>query len=144
MVELNFEVNADAVTDRTFGPIPPGEYAGEIVAADVKTSAAGHQYLSVQVQIEGKGSVWDNLNLWHPSSSAVEVATRKLTQIGLAIGVPKIHDTDELLAKRVRVRVGLQKKDPERNDILDYLAGAPSPSPAAPPPSASSAPAWRA
>lgn len=155
MVELNFDISADAVQERSFGPIPPGDYEGEIVGVDVKTSQAGNQYLSVQVRVEGKGSVWDNLNLWHSRADVVEIATRRLNEIGAALGMARIRDTDELLAKRVQIAIGLDKRDPSRNQIVGYrsVAGSPAttpvaapaaPSPAAAAPlAASAAPAWR-
>lgn len=149
MVELNFTVDADATSDTSFGPIPAGDYQGEIVAADVRVSGAGHNYLSVQVKIEGKGSVWDNLNLWHPSAGAVEIAQRKLNEIGVALGVPAIRDTDELIARRVAVNVGFQKNDPQRNEIKTYsspdVAAAPAPAVASPTaaPTPQATPAWR-
>jgi len=152
MVELNFDVDPNAVSDTSFGPIPAGEYDGEIVAADMRQSGAGHNYLSVQVKIEGRGSVWDNLNLWHPSSSAVEIAQRKLNEIGVALGLGKINDTDQLVARPVKVNVGFQKSDPTRNEIKSYSspASAASPAPAVSPPAAApapaaggAAPAWR-
>jgi len=153
MVELNFDVDASAVGDSSFGPIPAGNYDGEIVAADVRVSGAGHNYLSVQVKIEGRGSVWDNLNLWHPSAGAVEIAQRKLNEIGVALGLGNIGDTDQLVAKRVKVSVGFQKSDPTRNEIKTYSSPASAASPAqavppsaaapAPPPAGGAAPAWR-
>jgi hypothetical protein len=152
MVELNFDVDPALISDRSFSPIAAGEYNGEIVAADMRTSGAGNQYLSVQVRIEGKGSVWDNLNLRHPNPATVEIAERRLTEIGMALGLAKIADTEQLLARPVRVVVGMQKSDPNRNDIKAYLSreatpAAPAVPPSAPAPAptaaASATPAWR-
>ena len=153
MVELNFDVDASAVGDSSFGPIPAGNYDGEIIAADVRVSGAGHNYLSVQVKIEGRGSVWDNLNLWHPSAGAVEIAQRKLNEIGVALALANIGDTEQLIARRVLVGVGFQKSDSTRNEIKTYSSPTSAASPAqavlpsaaapAPPPAGGAAPAWR-
>ena len=138
MVELNFET-PDA-SEFSYGPIPIGDYEGEIVAADVKESVKGNKYLSIQVRIDGKGSVRDNLNLWHPNSAAVDIAVRKLAEIEASIG-QKLADTDEMILKTVKVRIGIRKDDSTRNEIVQYMsAGTNSPLPAD---KAAPVPAWR-
>lgn len=152
MVEFNFDVDPNALGDGSYGPIPAGDYDAEIVAADLVVSKAGHNMLTLQVKIEGRGSIWDNLNLWNPNPKAVEIATEKLTQIGMALGMGKITDTDQLIARPVKINVGFQKSDPTRNEIKSYSspASAASPAPAVSPPAAApapaaggAAPAWR-
>jgi len=146
MVELNFEV--EAVEPSSFGPLPAGEYDGEIVGCDIKETRSGTNMLSLEIQT-GKGKVWDNLNLWHSNPKAVDIAKERLSAIGSALGMSKIDDTDQLLAKKVRIRVGIQKANPQYNEVLGYLpaasgslsAATPSAAPApAPAPAASSAP----
>ena len=141
MVKLNFDTTA--ITDTSFGPIAPGEYDGEIVAAEERMSGAGNRYLSIQVQIDSKGSVWDNLNLWHPKPNVVEIALDRLKQYKQATDTALDRaefDTDEWLARTVRVRVGIKKDDPSRNEILQILkkTGV-SPGPV----ETASTPAWR-
>lgn len=101
MVALNFD--ASAVQDSTggFDLIEPGEYRAEIVADEVKESksTAGNHYLELQVKIDGKGSIWDNLNLWNSNPSAVEIANGTLKQIANAIGQSRIADSAEMLLK---------------------------------------------
>ena len=142
MVELNFVV-AEAEPSG-FGPLSPGEYVGEIVAADVKQTKAGTNMLSLEIQTE-KGKVWDNLNLWHTNPKAVEIAQERLSAIGLALGMTVITDTDQLLAKRVKVRVGIQDRNPQYNEVLGYAAASAAPAPApdpAPAVPASAPPPW--
>ena len=139
MVEINFEVDSEAASDSSFGPITPGDYLGRIVAVDQKTSGSGYEYLSVEIQTD-KGRVWDNLNLWHSNPKAVDIAKRKLSEIGVAVGMGKIKDTEELLAKELTVKVGLQKDDPTKNEVITYTSAAaadlPAAAPSAPPPAA--------
>ena len=112
MVALNHTVTD--VADSTYETIAPGTYDGEIVAIDQKTSRAGNEYLSVQVRIEGKGSVWDNLNYFAAAGSTTkQIADEKLSAIGAAVGVQHIADTDTLLARRVRIVVA---HEPDRAD----------------------------
>jgi len=158
MVALNHTVTD--VADSTYETIAPGTYDGEIVAIDQKTSRAGNEYLSVQVRIEGKGSVWDNLNYFAAAGSTTkQIADEKLSAIGAAVGVQHIADTDTLLARRVRIVVA---HEPDRADpnkvwprIMRYTApaaaeaapapAAPAPAPAAPAAAPASAPPpWRA
>jgi len=128
MVELNFEV--EAVEPSSFGPLPAGEYDGEIVGCDIKETRSGTNMLSLEIQTD-KGKVWDNLNLWHTNPKAVEIAKERLSAIGTALGMTKIDDTDQLLARRVRVRVGIQERNPNYNEVLGYLATSLPSSPAA-------------
>ena len=84
MVELNFEV--EAVEPSSFGPLPAGEYDGEIVGCDIKETRSGTNMLSLEIQTD-KGKVWDNLNLWHTNPKAVEIAKERLSAIGTALGM---------------------------------------------------------
>ena len=110
MVALNFD--ASAVQDSTggFDLIEPGEYRAEIVADEVKESksTAGNHYLELQVKIDGKGSIWDRLNLWNSNPSAVEIANGTLKQIANAIGQGRIADSSEMLLKPLMVRVEIE------------------------------------
>ena len=110
MVALNFD--ASAVQDSTggYGLIEPGEYPAEIVADEVKESkrTPGNHYLELQVKIDGKGSIWDNLNLWNSNPSAVEIANGTLKQIANAIGQSRIADSAEMLLKPLMVRVEIE------------------------------------
>ena len=129
MVEINFDVVAEEPTG--YGPLPAGEYDGEIVAADVRQTKAGTDMLSLEIQT-AKGKVWDNLNLWHSNPKAVEIAKERLSAIGRALNMARITDTDQLLAKRVKVRVGIQERNPNYNEVLGYASAssvAPSPEP---------------
>ena len=146
MSELDFEINPEVLENDSFErkPLQPGEYEGEIIGCETKTSAAGHKYLSVQVEVNGNW-VWENLNLWHPKEDVVEIAKRKLTQIGVALGMSKITDTEQLLARRVKVDLRLQKNDSTRNEIVSWSAVA---APLTPPAEAASGtppgkPAWQ-
>ena len=140
MVEINFEVDSEAASDSSFGPITPGDYLGRIIAVDQKTSSSGNEYLSVEIQTD-KGRVWDNLNLWHSNPKAVDIAKRKLSEIGVAVGMGVIKDTEQLLAKELTVKVGLRKDDPTKNEVITYASASaadlPAAAPSAPPPSAS-------
>ncbi len=136
MVELNFDV--EEVTPNDFSPLPAGNYAGEILAADVTKTSKGHDTLLLTIQVNGR-RVRDYLNLWNPNNKAVEIAEERLSQIGNALGMSKIADTDHLLAKSLTVKLGIQEGG-QYNEVLGYSAATDSPPPAAAPPVAAPAP----
>ena len=167
MVALNFDASAVQESTGGYGLIEPGEYRAEIVADEVKESksTAGNHYLELQVKIDGKGSIWDRLNLWNSNPSAVEIANGTLKQIANAIGQSRIVDSAEMLLKPLMVRVEIEPGTAgykDKNIIVGYsgvgsvaapqqvaqAAQAPVPvPPSAPFPTAASAPTanapWR-
>lgn len=136
MVELNFDV--EEVTPNDFSPLPAGNYAGEILAADVTKTKKGDDMLKLEIQVNGR-RVRDHLNLWNSNPKAREIAKERLSQIGSALGMSKIADTDHILAKGLTVRLGIQEGG-QYNEVLGYSAATDSPPPAAAPPVAAPTP----
>jgi len=125
MVALNFDASAVQESTGGFDLIEPGEYRAEIVADEVKESksTAGNHYLELQVKIDGKGSIWDRLNLWNSNPSAVEIANGTLKQIANAIGQSRIADSAEMLLKPLMVRVEVEPGTAgykDKNIIVGY------------------------
>jgi|TARA_R110001606_G_scaffold352248_1_gene502661 hypothetical protein len=125
MVALNFDASAVQESTGGYGLIEPGEYRAEIVADEVKESksTAGNHYLELQVKIDGKGSIWDRLNLWNSNPSAVEIANGTLKQIANAIGQSRIVDSAEMLLKPLMVRVEIEPGTAgykDKNIIVGY------------------------
>ena len=138
MVELNFQVE-EASPGRSL--IEAGNYVAEIVDCVERESKAGNKYLSIQFRIEGKGSVWDQLNLWHPKPEVISIANEKMSAIGRAIGASHISDTDQLLAKQLTINVGVEN-DPHygpKNVVKSFAPQGKRPEPAA-----AASPPWRA
>ena len=128
MVALNLDVPAEA-TGPVYGPMPAGDYVGDIVEITFPISSAGYEQLCIQVRIDGRGSIWDYLNYKHPTQASKDIAMRKLQDIGRALGMSHIADTDQLLARRVGVYVGFKKDDPKKNEIKSYSAPDDTPAP---------------
>ena len=160
MVALNFDATAVPESTSGYDLIEPGEYRAEIVADEVKESKskAGNHYLELQVKIDGKGSIWDRLNLWNSNPSAVEIANCTLKEIANAIGQSRIEDSAEMLLKPLMVRVEIEPGTAgykDKNIIVKYsgvgspaapmqvaqAAQAPLVPPSAPPATAAPAPA---
>tara|TARA_R100000700_G_scaffold20517_1_gene27257 strand:- start:1489 stop:1986 length:498 start_codon:yes stop_codon:yes gene_type:complete len=156
MVALNFDATAVPESTSGYELLQPGEYRAEIVAADVEVSKKGHNYLKLQVKVENSGFVWDNLNLWNPNPSAVEVANDRLKQIARALNMTHVADSDDILLKPLMVKVNIEAGTngySDKNIIVGYsaigavaapamaqLAQAPVP-PSAPPATVAPAPA---
>lgn len=119
MVELNFTVDESTLGNKE--PVPEGVYGAQIVATEERTSQAGNKYLSMQIKLDTGRTIFDNLNL-HSGETAKQIAERKLTQIGSALGLGYINDTEEFIAKPLRVKVIIKPKKPDENEIYEYLA----------------------
>lgn len=140
MVQLDYTVDPNMQSSGGgYEPMPAGDYVGEICAVEEATSQAGNKYLRVQVRVEGHGVVFDNLNLWHPNAKAVKIATERLNEIGKALGMASISDTDQLLAKQVMISVVVEPDNggTPRNAITAYKPAAAAGS--QPPPTAAAA-----
>tara|TARA_R110000787_G_scaffold104653_2_gene211923 strand:+ start:2288 stop:2764 length:477 start_codon:yes stop_codon:yes gene_type:complete len=126
MVVINHDVDAQNVGGgRDFPLLADGEYPATIVAAEAKVSRAGDSYLQIQFDL-GSTNLWQNLNLWHSTSiRAMEIAKEELNEIGVALGISRIGDSDELIAKRVNVKVETEEAQgdwPAKNKIVGYSA----------------------
>ncbi len=145
--------NADEYEDQPEfdnSPLPDGDYYAEIEKADVKETAnkKGHgcnMTLSVLGHVADKSQKGRKLFNWftlqHENDIAQEIGQRDFQSLRVAIGKPALADTDELIGANLIVRVGLDKKDKERNVIKKFIAlegydaskaEAPAPAPTAP------------
>ena len=131
-------------------PLPAGDYYAEIEKADVQeTSKKNGTGCNTTFSI--LGDVHDNsqkgrklfnwFTLSHENDQAQSIGQREFHALRLAIGKPTATDTDELIGQNLIVRVGLDKKDKERNVIKKFIAlegydaskaEAPAPAPTAP------------
>ena len=123
MVQINHEVDTASVSGGDFPLLKDGEYPATIVGADAKISKAGDTYLQIQFDL-GQTNIWQNFNLWHSSSSrAVDIAKQELNELGSALSMPRIGDSDEIVGKRLTVKVGTEPAQgdwPAKNKIAGY------------------------
>tara|TARA_R110002020_G_scaffold160489_1_gene344956 strand:+ start:262 stop:759 length:498 start_codon:yes stop_codon:yes gene_type:complete len=107
----------------TYTVIPEGDYDVEIVAVDEKQASAGYQMLSVQFKTEQHGSVFDNLlvGFEHANSEKKETVRRmafeKLEKIAKACGRSRFAESDEMLAHKLRIKVGHRPDATDPNKI---------------------------
>ena len=124
MVAINHDVDSNDVSGGDWPLLKDGDYPAAIVEATTKTSKAGDEYLVIQFDLGTGGNHGHTLNLWHSTSEkARQIATQELNQIGVALGIPRIGDTDELIGKRLILKMGTEPaKDewPAKNKIVGY------------------------
>ena len=140
MVVINHNVDPNDISSGDWPLLKDGDYPAAIVEADTKPTKAGDQMLIIQFDLGSGGNLWQNFNLWHSTSEkAVEIAKQELNEMGVALGIPRIGDTDELIGKRLILKVGTEpaKDDwPAKNKIVGYKPlneGPPSGQPEPPP-----------
>tara|TARA_Y100000004_G_C8908450_1_gene409806 strand:- start:797 stop:1246 length:450 start_codon:yes stop_codon:yes gene_type:complete len=113
MVQLpNTIITADHEDTRSdsFEPIPKGEYTAMVNYSEMKDTKSGNgQYLELTFEVlEGdhKGRlVWERLNLVNPNATAVEIAQRKLAEIGRSVGLQTVEDSVQLHDKPMKIKV---------------------------------------
>lgn len=139
---------------RSYEPIPAGWYTATITESDVRQTKAGTgSYIKLRLDVVGPthaGRVlFSNINIRNPNPKAEEIGLRQLNDIRLAIGLPSISDSDQLLGHTIMVKVDIKKedgRDPE-NDVRGFKSasgGSELPAVSAPKPAAttSAAPPW--
>lgn len=103
MAELNMDFNPAEVPedDRTFEPLPAGEYTMQVIDSELKDtkSGTGQQLVLTLEVIEGSFSnrrVWDRLNIRNQNTDAQRIAQRALADLCLAIGINSLKNSEEL------------------------------------------------
>jgi len=145
----NFNFNAASVEpmqQRSYAPLPNGDYDMMIVKSDIKPTKAGNgHYLELEMQvIAGEHSGhrhWERLNIDNPNKQAEDIAKAALAALCFAVGVEDMTDTVQLHDIAFIAHVEIDRKEPDRNRIVGYVnsslgAAAPAAKPAAPAPAA--------
>ena len=124
-------------------PLPDGDYHVEIEKAEVRETNNG-QGIGANIQFDIVGPDYTGrkifcwYNLRHSNEQAESIGQREFATLCKACGGGMITDTDELLGKRLVVKIGRNKKEPERDEIKAYKL---APNGAAKPPQQQSTPA---
>ena len=105
---------ASEVEIQDFTPVPEGEYAVSVTDAQLKGTSKGGTMLVLSHTIitgmnEGRVII-DRLNVNCPGSpKAEDIAKQSLAKICKAIGVDTLDSTNQLIGKRMKIRIGIQK-----------------------------------
>ena|SRR5690625_246092 len=127
--------------DQDNTPLPPGDYIVEVEKAEVRKTK-NKQGLGCNVTFDVVGpeytgrKLFNWFNLRHANEQAEEIGQREFASLCKACGVPMIKDSDELLGKKLTVRVRIDKRDRDSNDISSYkpVEGQSAPAPTQPAP----------
>lgn len=132
-------------SDRSFEPVPDGWYDVTITEADVKETNAGTgTYIKLRYDITGPAHsgrvVFGNINNSNPNPKAEEIGNQQLGELMRATGLSRLKDTDQLIGKRLTVKLTTQKSEQygDKNEVKGYRsngsaqpAAAPGAAPAA-------------
>lgn len=128
-LEQSYDVNDLPKSD--FEPIPAKLYDGVIHSATLAIVKNNGQQLKVRIDITGPDHqgrvVFDSVTLKNASVQAVEIGKKRLGEYIRAAGIQRLTDTDQLAGTPVRVRVGIEDKNPEyapKNVVKGIMAPA--------------------
>ena len=115
MADLGMTLNpADVPEDeRSFEPFPAGDYMVQAIETDVvdtKTGTGRRLALTLQV-MEGPymgRQVFDGINILNQSAEAQRIGQRQLADLCLSVGLPSISNSDDLIGRPFRCRIGIQ------------------------------------
>ena len=99
--------------------IPEGTYRAAITGAEIKTSKAGSQYISIEFSmltpaVNGRKH-WENLNVCHEKEDVRKIAKKQLAKIMEAVGLKELTSAAQQVGKRLQVTLGVRK---DANDDL--------------------------
>lgn len=157
MAFLNFNAANVNPNQKSFDPIPAGNYVAQIIQSEINPTKSGAgQILNLQFQIlEGEFAnriIFINLNIQNPNAQAEQIAQQQLSAICHAVGVMQLQDTTQLHNKPMAIKVKIRKdgqygdrNEISRFDALRQPAVAPqgyNPPPAAAPTTAAAVKPW--
>jgi hypothetical protein len=95
-----FDPNDIPEDDRSFEPMPAGDYVCQIIDSEIVQTRSGGDMLKLTIEvIEGSFAnrkVWDNMNIRNANAQAQGIAQRSLADLCTAVGAGAIRDTEEL------------------------------------------------
>lgn len=97
----DFNVADVPADDRSFEPLPAGDYTMQVIESDIKEtkSGTGEQLVLTLEVLEGPHSnrrVWDRLNIRNQNADAQRIAQRSLADLCLALGISSLRKTEDL------------------------------------------------
>ena len=113
-----------------FDPLPPGWYPVEIEKAEVKQNKAKNgAYLWLQMTTIGQDyngrKLFARVTLANPNATAVEIGHRELAAIGVALGLPTIGSSEQVIGGQLQVKVAVRPAEGTNdadNEIKGYKA----------------------
>ena len=87
--------------ENAFEELPPGIYTVKIVKSEKKLSKKGNYYLALNMEVMqppefAKRIYFANINMWHDNPDVQRYARTDLSNIGRAVGVFRLNNTQML------------------------------------------------
>ncbi len=151
MASLNFAADEQEPMS-PLGAWAPGKHRVTIEGADVKPTKQGDgEYVEVQFRaMEGENegrAHWERYNISNPNPEAEKIAKAAFASLCLAIGVPRLTDTDQLIGRQCVIETAIGKRKDTGEDqtrIRGYYEGNAAPAaPARKPAAAGGAMPWQ-
>lgn len=118
-----FDPNTVPQDERSFEPMPAGDYNCQITESEIVETRTGGEMLKLTIEvIDGpyaNRKVWDNLNIRNNNPTAQSIAHRTLADLCAACGAGAIADSEELHFKPFVANI---KIEPERTDAASGKA----------------------
>jgi hypothetical protein len=122
----SFTVGQSDISQESGGCAAPGDYHLSVVSAEVKTSAKGNEYVSVQFRIEDD-QPFSNLRIFEIYSlegneTAVKIGRSNIAKLGKINGHDAVTDTQQLVGAHVHAAVVVEKSEgySDRNRIRKF------------------------
>lgn len=110
-----FDPNEVPQDERSFEPLPVGDYNCQITDSEIIATRTGGEMLKLTIEvIDGpyaNRKIWDNLNIRNSNPTAQSIAHRTLADLCAACGTGPIADSEDLHFKPF---VAVLKIEPER------------------------------
>ncbi len=122
--------NEHDTTDNN-SPVPPGEYALLIEKAELRDSQknSANKYVWVQTTITGPSyagrKVFNNFNIVNSNPEAERIGRADLAKLAIAVGLPAVQDTSELVGKAFVASLKVKDGDNEIKGYKPISGGAP-------------------
>jgi hypothetical protein len=129
MAKLGMTYVADDLpkSDRDFSPVPDGWYDVTITESEVKDTKAGDgNYIKLRYDITGPSHagrvIFGNLNLRNKNPKAEEIGAQQLGELMRAVGLARLEDSDQLIGKRLTVKLTTQKSEQygDKNEVKGF------------------------
>lgn len=110
---------------KDYEPLPPGKYQVVVEKAEVRvTKAETGRYIKLEMLVVNdpkynNRKLFDNINIFNPSTVCVEIGLKVLAALAKAANIPVVEDSSQLVGCNVVAHV---KVKDEQNNIRTYSA----------------------
>jgi len=139
MSKFGFDLNEYQSEERSYEPLPKGEYVLKCTDAELKDTRSGGQMIAAAFEVvSGKYAnrkVWNNFNIHNNSEKAQKIGREQVAAWARAAGKPNASSFDELLERQFTAVLDIEKGTDgyaDKNRIVGYVSAdsAPAPKPA--------------